>query len=77
MDNALAKNSISTYSYELDALKAAEPESEYLTKGELEKKIREKRKNMEEAAKALDFLQAAKYRDEIKNYQSKLEKLKI
>src|SRR5210317_1738103 len=76
LDNALAKNSISTYSYELDALKAAEPESEYLTKGELEKKIREKRKYMEEAAKALDFLQAAKYRDEIKNYQSKLEKLK-
>jgi excinuclease ABC subunit B len=77
LDNALAKNSISTYSYELDALKAAEPESEYLTKGELEKKIREKRKYMEEAAKALDFLQAAKYRDETKNYQSKLEKLKI
>jgi excinuclease ABC subunit B len=77
LDNALSKNSISTYSYELEALRAAEPESEYLTKDQLEKKIREKRKHMEEAAKALDFLQAAKFRDEIKMYQNKLEKLKV
>ncbi len=77
LDNALSKNSISTYSYELEALKAAEPESEYLNKGELEKKIRERRKLMEEAAKSLDFLVAAKLRDEIKAYQSKLEKLKV
>ena len=77
LNNALAKNSVSTYSYELEALKAAEPESEYLTKDQLEKKIREKRKLMEEAAKALDFLLAAKFRDEIKVYQNKLEQLKI
>ncbi|MDO5977560.1 excinuclease ABC subunit UvrB [Flavivirga spongiicola] len=77
LDNALSKNSVSTYSYELEALKAAEPESEYLTKPELEKKIREKRKLMEEAAKALDFIIAAKLRDEIKGYQDKLEKLKV
>lgn len=76
LDNVLTKNSVSTYSYELEAAKAAEPESEYLTKGELEKKIREKRKMMEEAAKALDFLVAAKLRDEIKISQEKLEKLK-
>ncbi|GAA4976728.1 excinuclease ABC subunit UvrB [Algibacter aquimarinus] len=77
LDNALSKNSVSTYSYELEALKAAEPESEYLSKPELENKIREKRKLMEEAAKALDFLVAAKLRDEIKTYQKKLEKLKV
>ncbi|MCF7568209.1 excinuclease ABC subunit UvrB [Sabulilitoribacter arenilitoris] len=77
LNNALSKNSVSTYSYELEAAKAAEPESEYLSKPELEKKIREKRKLMEEAAKALDFIIAAKLRDEIKNYQNKLEKLKI
>ena len=76
LDNALSKNSVSTYSYELEAMKAAEPESKYLTKGELEKKIREKRKLMEQAAKALNFLQAAKFRDEIKAYQGKLETLK-
>ncbi|XMO86978.1 excinuclease ABC subunit UvrB [Algibacter sp. AS12] len=77
LDNVLSKNSVSTYSYELEALKAAEPESEYLSKPELEKKIRERRKLMEEAAKALDFIVAAKLRDEIKAYQEKLEKLKV
>ncbi|WP_452228887.1 MULTISPECIES: excinuclease ABC subunit UvrB [unclassified Lacinutrix] len=76
LDSALSKNSVSTYSYELEAARAAEPESEYLSKGELEKKIREKRKVMEQAAKALDFLVAAKLRDEIKSYQGKLEALK-
>ena len=76
LDSALGKNSVSTYSYELEAARAAEPESEYLTKGELEKKIREKRKIMEQAAKALDFLVAAKLRDDIKAYQGKLETLK-
>jgi excinuclease ABC subunit B len=77
LDSALSKNSVSTYSYELEAARAAEPESEYLTKGELEKKIREKRKLMEQAAKALDFIIAAKLRDELKGYQEKLETLKL
>lgn len=75
LDNALTKNSVSTYSYQLEAAKAAEPESQYLSKNELEKKIREKRKLMEQAAKALDFIVAAKLRDEIKTYQQKLEKV--
>ncbi|WP_053992198.1 excinuclease ABC subunit UvrB [Mangrovimonas sp. TPBH4] len=77
LDNALTKNSVSTYSYELKAAKAAEPESEYLSKAELEKKIRDKRKLMEEAAKALDFMLAAQFRDEIKAYQTKLDALKV
>ncbi|WP_417213918.1 excinuclease ABC subunit UvrB [Bizionia sp.] len=77
LDNALTKNSVSTYSYELEAAKAAEPESQYLTKGELEKKIRENRKMMEQAAKALDFMEAAQFRDLIKSYQDKLENLKV
>lgn len=77
LNNALSKNSVSTYSYEMDALKAAEPESDYLSQPELEKKIRERRKLMEGAAKALDFIVAAQLRDEIKEYQNKLEKLKV
>ncbi|MFD2550296.1 excinuclease ABC subunit UvrB [Bizionia sediminis] len=76
LDNALTQNSVSTYSYELEAAKAAEPESAYLNKSELEKKIRENRKQMEQAAKELDFMQAAKFRDLIKGYQEKLEALK-
>jgi excinuclease ABC subunit B len=77
LDNALTKNSVSSYYYELEALKAAEPESEYLSKSELEKKIRDTRKLMEQAAKELDFIVAAKLRDELKNYQSKLSDLKV
>ncbi|RXJ50624.1 excinuclease ABC subunit UvrB [Gelidibacter gilvus] len=77
LDNVLARNSVSTYSYELEAIRAAEPESEYLTKDQLEKRIRETRKLMEQAAKALDFIIAAQLRDDIKAYQGKLEKLKV
>ena len=72
MGNALNKNSVSTQYYENQTLKAAEPESLYLSKPELEKKIREARKAMEKAAKELDFMQAAKFRDEIKMLQDKL-----
>ena len=77
LDNALTRNSVSTYYYEKEAAKAAEPESEYLTKDELEKKIREHRKLMEQAAKELDFILAAQLRDKLKDYQIKLEKLKV
>ena len=45
---------------------AAEENLAYLPKTEIEKRIKEKRKQMEEAAKALDFIVAAKLRDEIK-----------
>ena len=77
LNNVISKNSVSTYYYELETQRAAEPENEYLSKSELEKKIREKRKLMESAAKALDFLNAAKLRDDIKMYQQKLEELKV
>ncbi|MDA0326581.1 MAG: excinuclease ABC subunit UvrB [Bacteroidetes bacterium] len=76
LDNALTKNSVSSYYYEQEALKAAEPESDYLSKPELEKKVRDTRKLMEAAAKELDFMMAAKFRDQITSYQKKLEKLK-
>ncbi|WP_412984413.1 excinuclease ABC subunit UvrB [Pontimicrobium sp. IMCC45349] len=75
LDNALTQNSVSSYYYEQEALKAAEPESDYLNKAELEKKIRDTRKQMEAAAKDLDFMLAAQLRDKIKAYQSKLEEL--
>ena len=44
----------------------------YLSKSEIEKKIREIRKAMENAAKSLDFIEAAKFRDEIKILQDQL-----
>ena len=72
LGSALGNNSVSTQYYENQALKAAEPESLYLSKPEIEKKIREARKAMEKSAKDLDFMQAAKFRDEIKMLQEKI-----
>ncbi len=70
LDSALAKNSVSTYHFEKEELRAAEPDMAYLTKEQIEKLIRDKRKAMEKAAKELDFMQAAKLRDEIKTLQT-------
>ena len=72
LDSALAKNSVATHAQELEARKVAEEVNRYLTKPEIEKKIREVRKAMEQAAKSLDFIEAAKYRDEIKSLQEQL-----
>jgi excinuclease ABC subunit B len=72
LGNALSNNSVSTQYYEDKLLKAAEPESLYLSKPEIEKKIRDLRKMMEKAAKELNFIDAAKLRDEIKSLQEKM-----
>ncbi|VAW12223.1 Excinuclease ABC subunit B [hydrothermal vent metagenome] len=71
LNSALSKNSVSTYHFEKEEMRAAEPDLEYLTKEQIEKLIRGKRKAMEKAAKELDFIQAAKLRDEIKSLQAK------
>ena len=44
-----------------------------LTKDQLKKEIRDRQCKMQLAAKELDFLAAAKYRDEIKELQSLLD----
>ena len=69
LDNVLSKNSVSTYHFIKEELRAAEPDLDYMTKEQLEKLIKDKRKAMEKAAKELDFMQAAKLRDEIKSLQ--------
>ena len=66
IENTLGKNTGSSYHYDSTAQMAAEENLAYLPKTEIEKRIKEKRKQMEEAAKALDFIVAAKLRDEIK-----------
>ncbi len=65
IDDSLTKNAISSFHYDNAIQKAAEQDLEYLPKEEIEKRIREKRKQMEAAAKSLDFIVAAKLRDEI------------
>ena len=51
----------------------ADPILERMTRPQLEKSIAETTRLMKEAAKALDFLQAAQYRDEIIRLQKELE----
>lgn len=73
IESAFTKNEPSAYEKaNIELQQAAEKETEYLSKSEIEKRIREKRKAMEKAAKDLDFMQAAKMRDEIKALQDKI-----
>jgi len=72
IESAFTKNPLVDYELGLTLDTAAETETEYLSKAELEKRIREKRKAMEKAAKDLDFMQAAKLRDDIKKLQAQL-----
>ncbi|MGB2305602.1 MAG: excinuclease ABC subunit UvrB [Flavobacteriaceae bacterium] len=72
LDSALSKNSVATYASEKESKKAAEEATRYLTKPQIEQKIRDTRKLMEKAAKDLDFIEAARFRDEIKNLKEQL-----
>ncbi|MGX8713550.1 MAG: excinuclease ABC subunit UvrB [bacterium] len=81
---AVEKDPVSIYKEDL--LVAAESGTSYgkpvnpapspylkMTKEQLRKEIRERQRKMQLAAKELDFMTAAKYRDEIKELQSLLE----
>jgi excinuclease ABC subunit B len=72
IESAFTKNSLVDSELGYSTSIAAEPNTEYLSKPEIEKRIREKRKSMEKAAKDLDFMQAAKLRDAIKVLQEQL-----
>ena len=52
---------------------AADPIIKQMTRPQMEKLIAETTRKMKEAAKQLDFLQAAQYRDEIIALQNELE----
>ena len=55
------------------ATMAADPVIEHMTRPEIEKLIAETTRRMKEAAKNLDFIQAAQYRDEILRLQKEIE----
>jgi excinuclease ABC subunit B len=55
---------------------AADPVVKYMGKPELEKAIDKAKKQMEKAAKELDFIEAAHFRDEMYAFQELLTKLK-
>jgi len=72
LDSALSKNSVATYASEKESKKAAEEATRYLTKPQIEQKVRDTRKLMEIAAKDLNFLEAASLRDQIKALKEQL-----
>ncbi len=72
IDETLTKSAVSSYHYDNAKQVAAEQDLQYLPKEEIEKRIREKRKHMEAAAKELDFIVAAKLRDEIAVLREKI-----
>ncbi|WP_279173089.1 excinuclease ABC subunit UvrB [Tannerella forsythia] len=63
-----------TYAYvEPEPSLVADPVVQYMTRPQLEKAIAQARKQMTEAAKKLDFLEAAQYRDEMLKLQDMLD----
>ena len=72
IDQNLTQSQISSFHYDPLSQVAAEEEIQYLSKPEIEKRIRAKRKQMEMAAKNLDFIDAARLRDEIGVLKEKL-----
>lgn len=75
LENSLTKKKTDAYTFETAESLAAEENAKYLTKPQIEKKIRDTRKEMEKAAKDLDFMMAAKLRDKIKSFQKQLQEL--
>jgi excinuclease ABC subunit B len=66
----------SPYAVEEIVTRAAEDEAEYTTIPQLEKVIAKTKKEMEKAARDLDFMEAARLRDEMFALQKKLEQMK-
>jgi excinuclease ABC subunit B len=56
---------------------AADPVMAYMSKAEIEKQIKLAQKNMEKAAKDLDFIAAAKLRDELEGLKKMLKKPRL
>jgi excinuclease ABC subunit B len=77
LELALAGKKAEPYKYEpAKTLEAAEEETQYFTEKQLANRIKATRKEMEKAAKDLDFIAAARFRDEIKMLQKKMEEVK-
>jgi excinuclease ABC subunit B len=54
---------------------AADPVFDYMGIDELEKAIKESEKSMMKAAKEMEFIEAARYRDQIEDLKKRLKKI--
>ena len=71
--NAEAHAETRAYIEPEERLAVADPIMEYMTRDQLEKSIERSRKLMQEAAKKLDFIEAAQYRDEMLRMEEMLK----
>jgi excinuclease ABC subunit B len=62
--------------YSVDEQVAADPVVQYLSKDKLEKLVNQTQKMMEKAAKELNFMEAARLRDEWQGLKNRLEEMK-
>lgn len=77
LDSALSGRKEKPYEViETPSLQAAEEAAEQYSVKDLKKQMTKVRKSMEKAAKDLDFMEAARFRDELKMLQAKLEEEK-
>ena len=72
IDDTLTKPIVSRYHYKESKQMATEQDLRYFPKEEIENLIRDKRKHMQAAANSLEFIIAAKLRDEIALLREKL-----
>lgn len=75
---SIADSKPSTKAYYLEPQEvniAADPVVGYMNKGQLQKLLEETQKKMERAAKELDFLEAARFRDEMLQLKEKIERV--
>ena len=75
IENALSRSPITEFYYDNTVKKSENKKQDFLTKDEIDKKIKEIRKQMEAASKELDFIKAAQYRDELKYWQEKRKEI--
>ena len=71
--NAEAHAETRAYIEPEERMAVADPIMEYMTRDQLEKSIERSRKLMQEAAKKLDFIEAAQYRDEMLRMEKMLK----
>ncbi|WP_259015987.1 excinuclease ABC subunit UvrB [Emticicia fluvialis] len=75
---SIADSRASTKTYYIEPQEvsiAADPVVSYMNKGQLQKLMDETQKKMERAAKELDFLEAARFRDEMMQLKEKIEQV--
>lgn len=77
---SIADSRASTKTYYIEPQEvsiAADPVVNYMNKGQLQKLLDEAQKKMERAAKELDFLEAARFRDEMMQLKEKIEQVPV